>query len=382
MTSPPGNPPILVETAPQLDRALQAITRQVRFGLDTESNSLYAYQERVCLIQVSIPGTDYLIDPLALPDLAPLGELLADPSIEKVLHGAEYDVLCLQRDFRFRLRNLFDTRMASRSLGWPRSGLGDLLVRVLGVTISKRFQRANWGRRPLPQEMLSYARLDTHYLLPLRDHLARELETAGQWAAFKELCAHLAELEAKENGFDPQGFWQIRGARHLSARGQALLQELYLLRDQLARELDQPPFKVLSDPGLIALAKSPPRRQSELTRTPGISERTARKFGAQMMDAIRRASNGAPPKRPRQRGMDDLAHARFEALRQWRKQIAQRLKVESDIILPRDLMLSLATHPPRTLQELEARMGPLQLRFRLYGEAIFQTLTQNRKRPS
>jgi len=382
MSSPLSNLPILVETPAQLAQALQAIARQPRFALDTESNSLYAYRERVCLIQVSIPGADYLIDPLALPHLGSLGELLADPAIEKVLHGAEYDVLCLNRDFGFRLKNLFDTRMASRTLGWPRSGLGDLLERALGVTLSKRYQRANWGRRPLPQEMLAYARLDTHYLLELRDRLSRDLQAVGQWEAFQELCAHLAELEAKENGFDPQGFWQIRGARHLSARGQALLQELYLLRDQLARELDQPPFKILSDPALMALAKSPPLRQSELTRTPGISERTARKFGAQLMDAIRRASNGEPPKRPRQRGMDDLAHARFEALRQWRKQIAQRLKVESDIILPRDLMLSLATHPPRSLQELEARMGPLQLRFRLYGEAIFQTLTQNRKRPS
>ena len=148
---------------------LRRLASEPRIAVDTESNSLYAYQEKVCLLQVSIPGADYLVDPLASPGLGEMRSIFADPSIEKVLHACEYDVICLRRDFGFQLANLFDTMWAARILGWPRVGLADILKERFDVTLDKRWQRYNWGKRPLPADALAYAQLDTHYLLRLRD---------------------------------------------------------------------------------------------------------------------------------------------------------------------------------------------------------------------
>ncbi len=375
MTDPTLPPPILVQTPEDLAQMVRRFQRQPRLAIDTESNSLFAYQERVCLIQFSIPGADYLVDPLSLDDLSALDPLLRDGSIEKVLHGAEYDVLCLARDFNFRLHNLFDTRAGSRMLGWTKSGLGDLVELAFDVKVDKRFQRANWGKRPLDREMLDYARLDTHFLLPLRDRLARELREQGLWEECREFCEHMSKPPAWENGFDPLGFWRISKARDLSRRQLAILRELYLLRDQEARRLDRPPFKVMGDHVLMAIARAEPGDGAALNEVQGAPRKLAQRYGAKILKAVARGVKAPPPRRPRSRGMDEVAQLRFEALRDWRKKIARKRKLELDLILPRDLMLSLAQEPPRDLSQLERRMDPLEWRFQHYGQDILKTLS-------
>ncbi|MEJ2012282.1 MAG: HRDC domain-containing protein [Anaerolineales bacterium] len=368
-------PPTLVQDPQAFEHMLVKLGNHERVALDTESNSLFAYQEQVCLIQFSIPGHDYLVDPLALGDLSKLDPLLRDGRVEKVLHGAEYDVLCLARDFNFRLNNLFDTRVASRTLGWKKSGLGDLIEQVFGVKIDKRFQRANWGKRPLNQEMLDYARLDTHFLLQLRDHLAEQLKQAGRWQECEELCQRMSAPPDSENGFDPQGFWRITHARDLPRRKAAILRELYLMRDKEARRLDRPPFKVMSDAVLMVVAKSMPTNEQALKEIEKLPSRILKRYGKSMLHAVQRGKSAPPPQKPHPRALDEEAHNRYEALRQWRKKTARQHNVESDLILPRDLMLDLAKTPPRKLNQLQRRMAPLDWRYHQYGQDILDILT-------
>ncbi|MGQ9667238.1 MAG: ribonuclease D, partial [Anaerolineae bacterium] len=170
------NAPWMLVTAPeQLEQVVQELRRHPLVAVDTESNSLYAYYEQVCLIQLSTPAMDYIIDPLALPDIRPLGELFADSAQQKVFHAAEYDIGTLRRDFGFEFRNVFDTMLAGQLLGVKHLSLAHLLEERLGVHIDKRYQQYNWGHRPLSEAVLAYARLDTHYLLPLRENLLAEL---------------------------------------------------------------------------------------------------------------------------------------------------------------------------------------------------------------
>ena len=152
--------PELVTKPERFQRVVDALLNQPIVSVDTESNSLFAYREQVCLIQFSIPGHDYLVDPLALKNIRALGRVFANPHIEKIFHAAEYDLLTLQRDFGFEFRNLFDTMVAARILGRSRVGLGSLLEDEFGIHLQKKFQRANWGRRPLPPEMVRYASKD------------------------------------------------------------------------------------------------------------------------------------------------------------------------------------------------------------------------------
>jgi ribonuclease D len=367
-------PPILVQAQNMLPRLADELSAQPIVAIDTESNSLYAYKERVCLIQFSIPGKDYLVDPLAIPDLEPLREMLASSKTEKVLHGAEYDVIGLKRDFSFRIRNLFDTRMAIRTLGGEDASLQKLLATEFGVRLSKRYQRANWGKRPLPPELLNYARLDTHYLLPLRERLDSALHQSGRWEENAEACAYVTLLQPPINSFDAQGFWQIHNARKLNPKRAAVLRELWSFRDGLARKRDVPLFKVLEDKVLLAIAQAMPRDQKGLSNVPGLSPGHQRRYGRPLLEVVERGSKAPPAHPPRRKRTSDAILSRFDRLRQWRKQVAEKRGLPSDIILPRDMLWGIAHQAPKNIEDLRKVLSPLEWRCKRYGKEILALL--------
>lgn len=374
MSLPSLPPPVLVQELPELERLAAGMTGLRRIAVDTESNSLYAYRERVCLIQFSTRTSDYLVDPLAVSDLSCLAPIFSDPKIEKVFHAAEYDVLCLKRDFGFKMSNLFDTRIASRTLGRKRSGLGDILAEEFEVEINKRFQRANWGKRPLSAELLDYARLDTHFLLPLRDLLAKALRAAGRWEEALEACDAVKLVEPEPTNFDPQGFWRIAHARQLKPEQAAVLRQLYVLRETVAQRLDRPPFKVLGDKTLLAIAQEMPKSLAGLGKLPGMTSGQVQRYGKDLLEAINRGHNGPRPKRPSNARVEDAIMARYQTLREWRMSVARRRQVESDIVLPRDLVWDIAHRAPRDRKALKELMGPYKWRFRMYADDILQLL--------
>lgn len=345
-----------------------------RLAIDTESNSLHAYQERVCLIQVSTLDGDALIDPLGSADMGALAPLFASPSIEKVFHGAEYDLACLKRDFGFQIVNLFDTRLALRTLGMQPSGLADVLAAEFGVTLDKRYQRADWAKRPLLPAQLEYARFDTHYLLPLRDRLADALESAGRWEEAVEACAHLAcTVHPSANG-GPAGFWGVTNARKLEPRQAAALRELYAWRDQTARQFDRPPFKVIGDDALLNLARVQPEDADALRHVPDVAPRLAERYAAPILAALERGRSAPLPHPPAAEPVDPAVLSRYDLLRRWRKAVAAERGVESDIVLPREVLWGIARAAPHSLDGLEPLMDCLPWRLQAYGPAILTSL--------
>ncbi len=373
----PAEPPIWVDTPQALAAMRQRLARESVVAVDTESNSLYAYCEKVCLVQFSIPGADYLLDPLALTDLATLKSLFADPAVEKVFHAAEYDVMALKRDHGFEFVNLFDTMLASRILGWTQFGLGNILAGRFGVRQDKRMQRHDWGRRPLSAEELEYARLDTYYLLPLREILLAELQATGLLTEAREMFAELTHAVWQGKTFDPGGFWRIKGARRLAPPGLAVLRELYLWRDREARRRDRPPFKVLGDVALLRLAQTRPGTPDELSHVRGLTPHLVRRYGRAVLQAITRGQRAGPPSRPRgghHTRPDPQIVARYEALRAWRKRRAAQRGVEHDVILSNAALMALARRRPRTWRELDRMnvMGPVKRE--KYGLEILRVL--------
>ncbi len=367
--------PFRTVTSPaELRRTVDQLRNELRLAVDTESNSLYAYPERVCLVQLSIPRADFLVDTLALDSLGPLAEVLADPGVEKIFHAAEYDLIGLDRDFGIRVRNLFDTRVALRTLGRQRTGLGDVLAQEFGVKVNKRWQRANWGQRPLPENLLDYARMDSHYLLPLHARLVDELERRELLPAVREECLRLEQTRHQEHAFDENGFWRIAGTRDLTPRQQAVLRELYSFREQQARRLNRPPFKVLSNKALLAIAVESPTRAEQLERVPGLSPRLAARFGRGLLQAVQRGLRAPIPRRPRPARVPDAVMQRYTRLHSWRKQRAKERGIESDLILPREMLWEIARRRPRTADELRAIMQPLEWRFQQYGAEILELI--------
>ena len=292
MTPPPpqGAAPLLVADAARLSILVEAVRAEPVVALDTESNSFHVYRERVCLLQISTRSADYIVDPLAV-DPAPLGEVLCDGR-ETVLHGADYDVRCLSREYGWRLPRLFDTMVAARRLGRRGLGLSALVEAQFGVRLSKAFQRSDWGQRPLTAAQLAYASLDTHYLLALRDLLANELEAGGVAHEARREFDRIAAVVPRERVFDPEGYRRMRGARELDPAGRAVLRALWVAREARAQSLDRPPFKVLGEDAMIAIARRLPQDAEELSRIPGVTPSVLRRLGDDILAALRAA---APP---------------------------------------------------------------------------------------
>lgn len=367
---------ILIDSA----EALQVLGRQLEgipgVGIDTEGNSFYSYRDRTCLVQISSPDEDYLIDPLAVPDLSPLAPLFADVETVKVYHAADNDVAALRRDFGLHTHRLFDTMTASRILGLAKYGLGDLLREFFGVESDKRMQRFDWGSRPLPQEAIAYAAMDTRYLLPLRDILQQRLQSVDREQEAEEEFVRLEGATAAAREFDPESFWRIKGAYELDPRGRALLRELHIWRDRRARASDRPPFRVIPDAVLVAIARRQPQTLLELGEVEGLSPGLARRFGPALLDSARRAAGAQPPREPQSVRRPDDVVARYEALRAWRRQVAAQRGVEPDVITANAVLSALAERPPRSEEQLSelGLLGPWKLR--AYGPDLLRVLRQ------
>lgn len=289
--TPPRLQPAFVTTPAALEELAATLRDQPRVAVDTESNSFHAYRERVCLIQLSVPGRDWIVDPLAT-DVGPLGAVLCDGR-ETVLHGADYDVRCLKRDFGWALPNLFDTMVAARRLGVVGLGLSALVEARIGVRLSKAHQRSDWGRRPLSAEQLAYAALDTHYLLQLRDVLGTELEARGLTATAREEFTRIAAAKPHERVFDPEGWRRLKGARALDAVGQKVLRALWIAREARAEALGRPPFKVLGEMAMLEIARRRPADVEALGRITGVTPSVLRNVGEAVLQALKSAAPGS-----------------------------------------------------------------------------------------
>jgi ribonuclease D len=367
-------PPHLITRSAQLAEIIDRLQAQPAIAVDTESDSLYVYREKVCLIQISIPDEDYLIDPLANLDVGPLRSIFAAPTIKKVFHASEYDVMCLRRDFEFEFANLFDTMWAARILGWPRVGLGDILNEKFGITLDKKWQRHNWGKRPIEPAALTYARFDTHYLLRLYEVQAAELRQLDRVVEGEEVFGDLAQAVYRGHEFTPDDVWHVKGVYDLSGRAQAILQQLLILRDREARRQNRPAFKVMGDKTLVALADLAPRRMEQLQHIDGMSAGQVQRYSTALLAAIAHGQRETIPTPPRRNSIDPDVIDRYERLRAWRKQVAAQRGVEPDVIVSNAVLMDLAHRRPCTVEELPTIewFGPW--RRQTYGSAIVEVL--------
>ena len=366
-------PPVWVDRPNLFNQMIRDLSTQPRVAVDTESNSLHAYREQVCLIQFSTPSKDYVIDPLALDDLSLLGPLFSDPSIEKIFHAAEYDLICLRRDFDFQVSNLFDTMHAARVLGYPFVGLDNLLAEKFHFDMDKRHQKADWAVRPLSSAQLDYARLDTHFLFDLRDTLESELKGRDRLQIAFEDFVRACHMELPKEKLNGSAWKRFSLRKDISPRELTVLSELCMSRDHIAERMNRPVFKVISDAVLIDIARNLPEKDVDLAGL-GLSSKQIRLWGGEILDAVKRGAVAPLVEREQQKRPSDATLRRVEKLKNWRKRVAEELKVESDIVLPKVYLNLLAENPPRTLNDLASKLSDSPTRFSLYGEQILRLL--------
>jgi len=345
-------------------------------AIDTEANSLFAYKEQVCLIQISTDTTDYIVDPLPLNDMTSLGMIFKNPEIEKVFHASEYDILIMHDDFNFEFNNLFDTMLAAQILGREKLGLDTLLEEIAGVKVNKKHQRANWGKRPLPDDMLQYAQMDTHYLIKIRQSLASELKEKGFTSIaeedFKRAC--LAHRQPKEENI--ASCWRINGARKLTPQQAAVLAKLCEYREDVAQKRNVPVFKVLGAKTLLLLAEESPTSTSQLLRLNLPGGKALQRHAEGLVRAIQDGLASKPELPPQRERLDDSYLAREKALRDWRKIKARKMHVNSAVVLPREIMYKLISDNPKTGNELANVLVDVPWRLEKFGDEILSVLTR------
>ncbi len=336
----------IVTQSDQLDVSVREMASPTAIAIDTESNSYDHYPEQLCLIQIATRHKIHIIDTISLKEIIPLREVLADESIRKVIHGADYDIRSLDRHCGFRIRNIYDTSIAARFAGIAQIGLASLIKEFLGVTIpkSKRLQRTAWGRRPLSADSLDYAASDVRYLLALQETLDQQLHTLGRADWVAEECARLEEVRYTEPNLD-SAYLSIKGAKKLDGYSLAILQSLFLFREKEARRQHRPPFFIIPDSALIYLACNPAATLSEI---PGIEQTALHRFGRGLMQTLYDSKNAPPISRPRYVTTERFSqeqNLRLSSLKTWRASLGITLSLDPFVLWPTSSIERLAKSP-------------------------------------
>jgi ribonuclease D len=306
-------------------------------AFDLEADSMFHFKEKVCLIQVGTDSSSYIIDPLSITDLSPLAQILSDPDIVKIFHGADYDVRSLFRDYQIAIHNLFDTELASRFLGNAETGLNAVLQNRFGITLEKKYQKKDWSQRPLPEPMIAYAAKDVQYLIPLYQIQKKELAKKGRLDWVLEECRDLTLVRSGMVNERPL-FIKVKGSGHLEHQSLAVLEALLEFRLTLAEQKDRPLYKVIGNTALTKIAVAKPTAMSQLIGTCALSEKQLNMYANPILKLITNALAipldelpRYPYSRPRRISND--TSDRFKVLKQWREQKAQELAIDPGVLI-------------------------------------------------
>jgi ribonuclease D len=379
-----------LQDASQTDALRRDLASSRRIALDCEAAGFHRYSDRLCLLQVTTESETYVVDSLAFDPSGLLRAVLEDPAIPVIMHGADYDLRLLDRDLGIRLRGLFDTQVAAALLGEQALGLQALLESRLGISLSKKYQRADWAERPLSEGMLEYAADDTRHLLRLADLLAAELSAAGRSAWAEEECRTLeanATAKTVDDAEPEDPVTRVKGARDLTPREVTALREALEWRDRLARERDKAPFRVVGDQPLLEAVLHRPLDQRELAAIKGFPSGLARGEGIELLHHFDRVAQLPDeelrpyPRSPRRGGpgrpapdAEELA----EKLKVARNKRAEELGLDRGTLMANALVQAVAVHRPGSIEALARVDGIRAWQVEAVGPALLEALSHRR----
>jgi ribonuclease D len=344
-----------------------------------EADSMFHYQEKVCLLQMAGNGENVVIDPLEVNDLSPLAPLFSDKKVCKVFHGSDYDVRSLYRDFSIEINNLFDTQLASMFMGERETSLGAVVSKRFGIQLDKRYQKKDWSQRPLPDGMIEYAASDVFHLIPLAYQLMDELAAKKRLEWVQEECEYLSNVRPVENGSDPL-FLRFRGAGRLPRRNLAALEGLLQYRRDLAIKKDRPLFKVFSNTALLKIATEMADTPQAIENARCLSAKQIRIYGKSLSRVVQKA--GALPTKdlpvyPRRRrpSVSPRVPDRIKSIKAWRDSLADRLELDPALLANKALMTAIAISKPSDIDGLRRVEGIHNWQVEAFGKHILSVLS-------
>lgn len=370
--------PLIAEPGP-FRELMGRLGKEPCLALDTEASSFHRFHERIGLVQLSDRKDTWLLDPMALHDMDELGTLLGSEQNETVIHDADFDLRLLKRMYGFRVRRIFDTLIAAELVNEPELGLASLLKKHFSIQLDKRYQKADWCKRPLTPGMLEYAAMDTRHLIALRDKLEEALKTKGRSAWAEEEFALLTEMPFRSKVDDTPGYLRIKGAQALKPKELAILRELHGWRHVVAGHLDRAPFMVLGNEVLLALAKSPVRDPEALAAVKGVGPSAITKYGEAILAAQQRGLDMPKEEwprleRPKRQPRDPQLEDRVKRLKAVRDKLAAEQDLRPGIVAANHLLMELARAKPATAADLEAVQGMRRYQANAFGPRLLEVM--------
>lgn len=350
-----------------------------RVALDTEADSLHHYYEKVCLIQLNVEGSLFIIDPLVGLNLAPFFSALSEKLL--IMHGADYDLRLLRKNYDFVPAEIFDTMIAAQLLGYEKLGLADLVEHHTGVRLSKSAQKMNWSKRPLSTKMISYAGNDVRYLLNIADELQDALGRLGRVEWMEESCSHLITSTEEQRDNDPEKEWRIKGTFGLERRIMAFVKAIWYWREEEARSADIPCFKIITNETIIDMARWLKEHENDAVREyPHIPRSVRGSRFTRLMEVVQTSRKLQPHQWPRPlkpRGgprysLDDILVAN---LKKRRDEAALELGISQPVLAPTRALTKLAFHRPRSDEDMIMHTGLLRWQVKVLGDAFLEEIT-------
>lgn len=368
----------LIETETALEDIAKKLAKEKAIAVDLESDSMYHFKEKVCLLQIASKSANYIVDPLKIAKMSPLHSIFSSRTIKKIFHGSDYDIRSLFRDFQFEVHNLFDTQLASRFLGHEETGLEALLQKYFNISLDKHFQKKDWSQRPLPEEMMNYAAKDVVYLLQLADILRNDLKKHDRLQWVKEECRLLSQVRPAMSNNTPL-YLNFKGAGSLPGKDLAVLEAILQVRKKFAEKKDKPLFKIFQNAAIIKIVRFKPRDPKRLAQTNALSPSQLEMYGSFIIEAVRGAQTTAPenyPKYPKKetQNLKEREQERIRILKEWKENKSRQLNIEPGLVLGKPVVASIAVCNPKSLAQLKSVKEIKGWQLKAFGEEILSFL--------
>ena len=368
----------IIDKTIDLQKMIRSVEKEKAVAVDLEADSMYHYQEKVCLIQIATENASFVVDPLAVKDLAPLKPIFSNPDIKKIFHGADYDVRSLYRDFEIRINNLFDTELACRYLGIKETGLQAVLKMFFNVNVDKKYQKKDWSKRPLPKEMMAYASKDVIYLLPLARMLIHRLKKIGRMTWVLEECEDLSKVRPALSNEAPL-FMKFKGAGRLKSRSLAVLEALLQFRKRVAEKKDRPFFKIIGNESIMKITTARPLTLRRLKNINALSNRQISMYGSDLIMVVAKTlkiPESELPVFPSQKHpvLPNGAPEKIKALKFWRASKANALGIDPGMLCNNALIMAIAVKNLGDSESLDTIKEMKNWQKQAFGSEIIKAL--------
>jgi len=368
----------LLDTASALRKAVKSLQKEDTIGVDMEADSMFHFQDRVCLIQIASRRHLYIVDPIQIEGLHLLKPLFGDRRIKKVFHGADYDIRSLFRDFGITVHNLFDTELACRFLGIQQSGLDAVVQSFFNVKLEKRFQKKDWSKRPLSEAMMTYAAKDVHHLLSLAKLLERQLLQKKRMDWVREECDLLSKVRPNPANNAPL-FMNFKGAGKLSRKDLAVLEAVLVWRKQTAQKKDLPLFKIMGNATISTLVRKKPQTLKELADCQALSAKQISMYGHQVVVAVSKGFKTPDddcPFYPRKKTprIPQTTARMARCLKNWKEAKADSLAIDPALVLNKSQIMDIAKKSPEAIHHLNDIASLKSWQIREFGAEIIQSI--------